>query len=257
MNDAGMMQCNLLCNTGISEPPPLYLILWNQSQVSGWIDEIVTEAHYHETLVLEMMQPVNKDKDKQVSGPCIPWPLGADLTVKWNVIWVVRTAFHMQVQSRGCMGYMATVWAFEILLFTMLVPHVPFLCMICCKCSFTFVTFEHCTLVHFLVGVQALQGVESFFTNRKKQWEYIFLSYNFTCFFNLVMFSKSLLQGPRSWLTSIRTTIGSNFHYYVILEDYISMILCIVQFFEECFNDDQMMLGKLWRITCIHVKKTY
>ena len=49
-----------------------------------WIDKIVTEAHYHETLVLEMMQPVNKDKDKQVSGQCLPWPLGADLTVKWK-----------------------------------------------------------------------------------------------------------------------------------------------------------------------------
>ena len=83
------------CNTGISEPPPLYLILWNQSQVSGWIDEIVTEAHYNETLVLEIMQPVNQDKNKQVSGPCIPWPLGADLTVKWNVIWVVRMAFYV------------------------------------------------------------------------------------------------------------------------------------------------------------------
>ena len=39
----------------------------------------------------------------------------------------------------------------------MLVPDVPFFCTICCERSLTFITFYHCTLVHFLVGMQALR----------------------------------------------------------------------------------------------------
>ena len=57
-----------LCNTCISEAPPVYLILWNKSQVACWIDEMITELHYNETLVLETVQPVvDKDKEKYVS----------------------------------------------------------------------------------------------------------------------------------------------------------------------------------------------
>ena len=44
------------------EAPPLYLILWNHNQVSGWIDDILTHEDYDETLVLEIMQPVAEDK---------------------------------------------------------------------------------------------------------------------------------------------------------------------------------------------------
>ena len=63
-----MMQCYLLCNTCISDAPSVYLILWNQSQVVSWIDEMLTQPHYDETLVLETMQPVvDKDKEKDVS----------------------------------------------------------------------------------------------------------------------------------------------------------------------------------------------
>ena len=43
------------------EAPPLYLICWNQSQVSDWIDKLVTEDYYNETLVLETLKPVNQD----------------------------------------------------------------------------------------------------------------------------------------------------------------------------------------------------
>ena len=61
----------LICdvyNNVISEAPYLYLILWNHSQVSGWINELVTHEDYHETLVLEIMEPVTEDKQVSDSG---------------------------------------------------------------------------------------------------------------------------------------------------------------------------------------------
>ena len=62
-----MMHCYLICNTCISDAPPVYLILWNKSQVASWIDEMLTAPHYNETLVLETMQPVvDEDKERDV-----------------------------------------------------------------------------------------------------------------------------------------------------------------------------------------------
>ena len=46
--------------TDFSDPPPVYVIKWNQSQVEGWIDNMLTEKEYNKTLILEIMQPVSK-----------------------------------------------------------------------------------------------------------------------------------------------------------------------------------------------------
>ena len=86
-----------LCNTSIAEPPPLYLICWNQGQVSAWIDDLLTEPHYNETIVLEIMQPVDPD----VSDTCpqclhfrfffLLW-----MSCKWHFLapWVVKVLEH-------------------------------------------------------------------------------------------------------------------------------------------------------------------
>ena len=61
------MLCYLMCNTCISDAPPVYLILWNKIQVASWIDEMLTASHYNETLVLETMElVVDDDKEKHV-----------------------------------------------------------------------------------------------------------------------------------------------------------------------------------------------
>ena len=39
----------------------MYLICWNQSPVSDWIDKMVTQDYYNETLVLETLKLVNQD----------------------------------------------------------------------------------------------------------------------------------------------------------------------------------------------------
>ena len=50
------------------EAPPLYLVCWNESQVAEWIDKLVIQDYYNDTLVLETLQTVNKD----VSSFCVP-----------------------------------------------------------------------------------------------------------------------------------------------------------------------------------------
>ena len=46
----------------------MYCILWNQSQVASWIEEMLDNDYYNETLVLETMEPVDKDKDVSKLG---------------------------------------------------------------------------------------------------------------------------------------------------------------------------------------------
>ena len=48
--------------------------------MSSWIDSLLTEPHYNETIVLEIMQPVDVS------------------------IWVVRRYFQMKVESTMCVG---------------------------------------------------------------------------------------------------------------------------------------------------------
>ena len=46
----------------------VYCILWNKSQVLGWIEDLLDKHYYNETLVLGTMRPVDKDKDVSKLG---------------------------------------------------------------------------------------------------------------------------------------------------------------------------------------------
>ena len=125
----------------------MYCILWNQSQVASWIEEMLDNDCYNETLVLETMQPVHNDKYVSKLGT----EFCTQLTVQRNPVWIFGTAFYMKIYCHLCVRYMVTMLAFQILLFTMLFFNVPLHCSISSEILLTLRTFQLTALVYFLM----------------------------------------------------------------------------------------------------------